>query len=262
MTRPPVDPVSALATANFWIEISTALVIFGVVLEFVDLLSFNKEMSRRQKVLLLVATVFVVVGCAGEFLFEHDAAEAESQLQRQSDETVARLEAAEAGDKSTIARDEAKLAAANLEMVRLGKDEARLTLAANGAQLETIRIKQSLTWRELTPTQVRKVIKALAEAPMKVGVMTYGDDSEQSLFAEQLRNVFAKAGLDLPRGASLAIGIGAAKEGVELHGTAHDVARMKAALTLGGVTGIKTEIDDQATRLTVAVGVHPRARLD
>jgi hypothetical protein len=75
-----VDPAVALATANFWIEVSTALVVVGVVLEFVDLLSFSKEMSRKQRILLFVATLFVVVGCAGEFWFEHAASEAEAQL--------------------------------------------------------------------------------------------------------------------------------------------------------------------------------------
>lgn len=102
---------AALSTDNVWLERSTIAVFFGVVIEMADLIFFNKEMGRTQRIILFVATVLVVAGCGGEWVFEHDASDKEARLQQISDEKVAGLAKAEAAD-NRIAQQAASTAAA------------------------------------------------------------------------------------------------------------------------------------------------------
>lgn len=98
----PVPDTSALKTAfalNSWlVDWATALVVAGLIVEFVDLLLFSKEMSRAQRAILAIGSVMVAVGVGGEWIFGGRAADAASQLQRISDERIAELGKEEAAD--------------------------------------------------------------------------------------------------------------------------------------------------------------------
>ncbi len=90
---------------------STVLVTVGVVVEFAELLLFNREMQPLQRRILFVGAALVIVGCAGEFWFEKQAGDLEGQLQQASDVKVAALARDEAADNK-IAKQAAQSAAA------------------------------------------------------------------------------------------------------------------------------------------------------
>lgn len=133
---PLSNPEATLATANFWIEVCTALVAAGVVLELFDLLIFSKDMSGWQRRLLFVASFMVVIGCGGEFVFEKQAMDAETKLQRQSDDTVAKLQAAEASDSKIATQAAAKAAGLGVTVGTLGTTVTRETTRANALAAE------------------------------------------------------------------------------------------------------------------------------
>jgi hypothetical protein len=81
----------AFDAANANAEWSTLIVAVGIVVEVAVLFIFSKEMSTREKALLIFANILVVGGVGGEYIFGKRASDAASQLQRISDERVATL---------------------------------------------------------------------------------------------------------------------------------------------------------------------------
>jgi hypothetical protein len=129
---------AALSTDNEWIKWSTLAVFVGVIVELADLLLFNKEMTKLQRRILFIATFLIAAGCGGEWYFEDQAAQAEGQLQRLSDEKVAALTRDEAADNRI-----ATLAAARAAQIGIRADAAERS--ANKADVLAKDAKATIT---------------------------------------------------------------------------------------------------------------------
>lgn len=70
----------------------------GVAIEFLALLIFGKEMSRIEKLMLIIGSLLVVGGVGGEYVFGGRAAHIATELQQQSDQAVAGLKAEQEAD--------------------------------------------------------------------------------------------------------------------------------------------------------------------
>jgi hypothetical protein len=80
---------AAFESASGYSDWAVVAVAIGVSIEFVDLLIFNREMRPLQKGVLIFATLLIVAGCGGEYIFGSWARNAASLLQQASDEKVA-----------------------------------------------------------------------------------------------------------------------------------------------------------------------------
>ena len=70
-------------------EWSTVAVAIGVAIEFVALFVFSKEMPRAEKIVMAGATLLIVIGCVGEYVFGSNATSAAQRLQKASDMQIA-----------------------------------------------------------------------------------------------------------------------------------------------------------------------------
>ncbi|HLZ75107.1 hypothetical protein [Phenylobacterium sp.] len=196
-----VDPATALATANLWIQISTAVVAAGVTLEFFDLLFFSKEMTRLQRWVLFLATIMIVLGCGGEFVFERQASQAEAALERAANSKIAELSRAEAADNK-IAQQAARDAAAL--GTRVGTVSQQIDEASNkertmhGALLADENRVGELREASLGRHLTKQMYEALASLKGKVKVVNLASSegcSECSLFRAQIEWPLDKAGV-------------------------------------------------------------------
>jgi hypothetical protein len=88
----PIDVSAAKAafeTASSYSGWATIAVAAGVFIELVDWLVSRNEMRPLQKTILIFATLLIVAGCCGEYIFGSWASGAASLLQRASEETIA-----------------------------------------------------------------------------------------------------------------------------------------------------------------------------
>jgi len=89
MGTPDVESLKiAFSTASTLNEWATVVVVLGVVLELAALLIFGKDMSRVEKMMLVVGSVLVVLGVGGEYIFGGRASAAAARLQQISDEKI------------------------------------------------------------------------------------------------------------------------------------------------------------------------------
>jgi hypothetical protein len=195
------DPATALATANLWIQISTAVVAAGVILEFFDLLLFSKEMTRLQRGVLLAATIMIVLGCGGEFVFERQASQAEAALERAANSKIAELSRAEAAD-NRIAQQAARDAAAlgtrvgtvSQQVDEASTKERTMHDALLADEKRAGELREASLGRHLT----KEMYEALASLKGKVKVVNLASSegcSECSLFRSQLEFPLDKAGV-------------------------------------------------------------------
>jgi hypothetical protein len=91
----------AATSRNEW---ATALVVAGLIVEFLALLFFSKEMPRKEKVALVVGSIMVAVGVGGEYVFGGRAVSAAKALQQASDERIAELKGAQEADHKIAAQ--------------------------------------------------------------------------------------------------------------------------------------------------------------
>ena len=88
--------------ANSYSETSVVAVIIGVVIEFLALFIFSKEMPLPEKVVMAFATFVIAVGCGGEWLFGGRATSDARQLQN-----IAEMSTAEAQKDAASANERA-----------------------------------------------------------------------------------------------------------------------------------------------------------
>jgi hypothetical protein len=146
---------AAFGAATSWNEWATALVVGGLIVEFLALLFFSKDMSRKEKALLAIGSVMVAVGVGGEYVFGGRAASAAKALQQASDEKIAGLERDQEGDHR-IATQAASDAA------RLGVSVGTLHNFVTGKQQEIDRqFSQFRTFAEGERKRAESVISDL-----------------------------------------------------------------------------------------------------
>lgn len=120
MGNPEIESLKAafsLATSRN--ELSTIVVVIGVIVEFGALLFFSKHMSRGEKITLFIGSVLVIFGVAGEYVFGSRASTMASQLQQLSDQKISTLEAQQEADRKLAAQATKDAADLGLNVVDL-----------------------------------------------------------------------------------------------------------------------------------------------
>jgi len=79
---------AAFEAASRFSEWSTIAVTAGVFIELVALFIFSKDMPPLEKKVMVFATLLIVFGCGGEFIFSSRAGEAAAQLQSAQDAAI------------------------------------------------------------------------------------------------------------------------------------------------------------------------------
>jgi hypothetical protein len=152
----------AFETASRFSEWSTIAVAVGVFIELLALLIFSKEMPPLEKKVMVFATLLIVAGCCGEFIFGSRAGDAAAQLQAAQNAAVqsAKTEAAKASDSAAQAIERAAL------------------------------VQQAAAWRILDRDQAEKLKTSLAGvAKRSITVGFAVGDPETISFAIQLINL-------------------------------------------------------------------------
>jgi cell division septum initiation protein DivIVA len=173
-----VDTTSAKAafdSASNLAEWATIAVAAGVLIELAALFIFSGEMPPVEKRVMVFATLLIVGGCVGEYIFGSRATQAASELQSAQDKEVAAL-GKETADADLKAADAINRAAA--------------------AQLELARMKEP---RKINTDQMRALVETLKEhAGAKFWVATEAATGiqfgEQINLAGQISSAFLNAG--------------------------------------------------------------------
>ena len=184
---------------DFWLNLSSALVVVGVVLEIVFVIrEYNEELhdwrrgiiwppgrpSRRWLVIELIGVLFVSLGVAGEFFIDVKAGALETQLRKANGDLVLLLEQ-KASDAESKAGDAEE---------RAGKLEK-----------EAAEIEESVAPRRLTAKQRELLASHLRKfAGRSLTVFTNPSDAEAAVFASEIYLALksAKWNVDGSRGVS------------------------------------------------------------
>ncbi|KGW92067.1 hypothetical protein [Burkholderia pseudomallei] len=225
---------AAFSAASSYSEWATLIVVGGVVVEFIALLLFSKEMNKWERVLLFIGNVLVVGGVGGEYIFSARATAAATKLQQISDERIAELGREQAADHK-VATEAAKYAASlgvsvkglrnfvadqetrnnnvvaelkrNTTGLQKARDEALAAAEVTKKDLadmthllsEERDVRQKMlaviTPRDLTPVEQEIMIRKLAVfSPARVDIITFGDTKEIADFGGKLANTLNLAG--------------------------------------------------------------------
>ena len=191
------DPGLALKavfeTANWYSELSVILVVFGVFIEFLALLVWAKEMSRSEKIVMVLATFVVAAGCGGEWLFGGRAMSAARQLTDIADNKAAKANR-EAGE---LGVDVTNLKA----FVDRQKNEVRASLAtlqSTEAALDTAikAANERLASRDLSGDRLNAFVSSLSKfsgTTIDIWVSGTGDMLESTNLARLIANALLQA---------------------------------------------------------------------
>jgi hypothetical protein len=189
-------------TATDNVEWSTVAVTVGVSIEFLALFVFSKEMPRKEKWIMAFATLLIVVGCAGEYIYGERATGAATQLQEASDSQVASLEKDAKAAEEKIADTEkaaaiamARAGEANERAANLEKETLTLKISLQEAEEKTAKAEKELLGVEAAalPRQMlisfalHEEIKKYADVPV---LISWFLDDEPSRFARGISVIF------------------------------------------------------------------------
>ena len=203
---------AAFDAATSWNEWATAVVVIGVAVEFLALLLFSKEMSRAEKLMLVLGSLLVVGGVGGEYVFGSRATRIATELQQHSDQTIAGLTAQQEADHKIATQAAAHAADLGVTVDNLKETVRQRTADADTAivslndaakrlneKIADLATKQAD--RRLTDEQKRTLIAALSPFHgQKVVIWTILGNSECKRFLEDFTEIFDKIGWDYDHG--------------------------------------------------------------
>jgi ABC-type multidrug transport system fused ATPase/permease subunit len=180
---------TAFDIASRYSEWSTIAVTAGVFIEFVALFIFSRNMP-------IFATLLIVAGCGGEFIFGSRANNAAAQLQQASDEKIGglikettRLSLVAETARAAIAQSEAETANANETAAKANERTVELKLALE----KEIAARQG---RQINPQQHAQLQAALTNIADK-GEITVSwklFDEEAERFGKQILQTLIDSG--------------------------------------------------------------------
>jgi hypothetical protein len=186
----------AFDIASRYSEWSTIAVTSGVFIEFVALFIFGKNMPPLEKWVMIFATLLIVAGCGGEFIFGSRANSAAAQLQQASDEKISglskettRLSSVAETARAAIAQSEAETANANETAAKANERTVELKLALE----KEIAARQA---RQINPQQHAQLQAALTKIADK-GEITVSwklFDEEAERFGKQILQTLNDSG--------------------------------------------------------------------
>jgi hypothetical protein len=248
----------AFDAASRYSEWSTIAVTVGVSIEFVALFIFSRDMPSKEKAVMIFATLLIVAGCGGEFIFGSRANDAAVQLQQASDEQIAGLKTETVRLSTAADQARAEIAESN---ARAKEAEKR----ANEAELELAKLEAS---RVLTPDQsatIIKQLKVLLPANCRISIAEpFLDSTDANPFAKSIRDVFSAAEVTLSPSKKLGNVLGWSGPGAWLEVSRLDnipyaaaVQRAFASADIYLEGNVKPEDLDDPEHVLIIVSSHP-----
>jgi hypothetical protein len=160
------DPHKAIENLERASAKATLWILGGIILDLFALAIFSHDWGER--LVGIVANAAIGFGLVVEYLVIGKVIDATKEAERESNERIVKIEAAAAESKRE----------------------------ASAAQLETYRIKNVVSWRELPIWQVGTLLSALTaiSGPKGVNLRYVEGDPEALYFAIQLSKIFSDAG--------------------------------------------------------------------
>src|SRR4051794_20485790 len=150
-------------------------VITGLVIEIILAFVYRDHDSLVENFGPAFATVLIVLGVFGEIHFSGKTSESEEKLRRISEE---------------------KVSAAHAEAARAYERVAILEKESANARARTAEIERITEWRHIFPGQADKVISAIRRKLPHDITIEYVFDPEAIMYANELTDLFVKAGAD------------------------------------------------------------------
>lgn len=147
-----------------------------------------------------------------------------------------------------------QMASLNAEAGNARERAAKLEKDAEEARRETERLKETLAWRELKPSQVDAIKAALAGARFEIPLSFTQSDPEATAFANQLADALVAGGISVTTQPT--VWVGDTVFGVRISQTpGGNAERLAAALA---AAGIEFTYSAPTAELRMSVGTKPR----
>jgi hypothetical protein len=225
---------SAFSDASGWSEWCTIAVTAGVFVEFLALFVFSKEMPKSEKIVMGIATLIIVVGCGGEYVFGDRASIAAAQLQDASDQQLAALGLAAKVADGKIADAQRDAATANERTKSLEVEAGRLRLELQAAQAETKRVAGGVA-RHVTPEERQSLKLFLTGSGIRVRLISESAP-EPIAFRDALSSALSDASVNVVEKIETSC---SGCSGVQVYGTSDQTGLMLAqALQRAGIPSV------------------------
>jgi hypothetical protein len=156
---PKIAALKAIVASSHGITgYATLAILAGIILELVILFIFAHEISRWEKAALVLANVLIAGGLAAEYWYGGKGADAAAELQRVSDENIAKANS----DAAT-------------------------------ARLEQERLKRLVVWRSIPTNAITEITRRLSIRQDAITLMYLANDPEVFLFSSQISHAFSEA---------------------------------------------------------------------
>ncbi len=233
----------------------------------------------------LIGWLLVVIGVAGEGIFEGLQNRAEGQLQTFNEIQLkhARLSAAEANERAS--KNEAAAAQLQIDSLKLGVElqkakegvananqkAANASKEAEEERIERLRLEMQISPRRLTDSQRLALSLTCPIFPFRrVAIVSYALDAEAAILANQIgKSLECKNGLLLENRVASMMPLGGFTTGIQVSGTDETlVARLKDGLSslitdaspvgnLGMSVGVGNASETAIPSATITIGVKP-----
>jgi len=244
---------SRLDYLGVWLLVATALVVLGLVLEYVHQIPESikefKESRSWWPILVVAGGILITVGVAGELLVQGVASSKETKLRKANHELFSNLntEAATARKEASAAIEPASKADERASVNE--KEAARLGNLAEAERLERMKLEAAIVPRSLTLEQ-QKLIAAAVQTfrGHAVLVSSYALDGEGAALAGQIIAALQSGGVKVADNRSSILVTGGFEGGIHVRGpdTEQDfVSSLGNALSLVG----KLQVDLNAPQV-------------
>lgn len=253
---------------EFWLNVSTVFVAVGVVLEVFEIVHELREKTgpfrfvRPQMAKWMIWAGFagwlmIVVGVAGEFVFESAVSTRNEELEGVSNALLSDAQIT-AGQATKLASD------ANERAAILEGQAADLAKEAQDERLRSADLEERVAWRTISSKQQKELSAELRGLKgQAVHLMWSTIDPEETYFAPQLAGALRGAGLSVTSQPS-AITITGPPNVLDMQLQASrwnpSVVRIARALVCSSITNfpVAVELDDNPEDRTVVITLNPR----
>lgn len=190
--------VGSLKTAlHFWEwfgYVSTAIVGFGCIGEFVAEFTPCPKSEKAKSKLARLSLIVLILGIAGELLGTVRTSQLSGQIIANIEERAGEADqrAGEANDRASGNEKEAAQLRKDAEGFKL--DIAKANRTAESERLARVKLQEGLQPRRLTGVQKEKLTSLLSDHPEPIAIMWAADGTEGPDFANDIGDALNKAG--------------------------------------------------------------------
>jgi hypothetical protein len=251
---------SSLDSLGWWLHLATALVVFGLLLEYLHQIPESIKEYRKTRsywpILIVVGGVLITVGVAGELAVQYVAGRTETALRKANDElfTGLNIEAAQARRDAGVAIERASKADERASANE--REAARLGQIAQAEHLERMKLEATVAPRSLAVEQQKKIAVGVQKFHRyAVLVSSYGLDSEGAALAGQIISSLRSVGITVADARSSLVVSGGFETGVHVRGP--DAERDFATAlgnALSSIGKLRVEINDPPPKVGMSMG--------